>query len=409
MANQRSRVRASLVVCATTVFLFCLSGSPAVAQLATGHGIVTGSAGLGFYTPPKQTPVKRHGAPIWVRNVTGAGALQPAASNTLVLYRSVDASGKPDAVSGIITVPQGKLPKGGWPILTWAHGTTGIADTCAPSREPAAEYVSYAYPAMYAWLRAGYAIVRTDYQGLGTPGVHGYLIGIDEGRSVLDIVRAARRLVPKLSNKVIIGGHSQGGHAALWAAALASSWTPELKIAGTVAFAPVSHIGDVATAVKAATSSALTPFAALILRGADSGDPALQGPSLLTDRGATLYPLTLTQCEPQLEAANEFGGMSPSEMIRSDADLAPLVAYLNANDPETLRIPTPVEILQGGADEKVFPPLTDQLASELQANGASVTYKKYDGVMHRAIVSVGNEDALAFAQMELGRRAMRSR
>src|SRR5947208_1260634 len=84
---------------------------------------------------------------------------------------------------------------------------------------------------------AGYAVVRTDYQGLGTPGIHQYLVGTAEGRSTLDIVRAARKLDSRVSGRTAIAGHSQGGHAALWGAALAPKWTPELNLRGTVAFA----------------------------------------------------------------------------------------------------------------------------------------------------------------------------
>jgi pimeloyl-ACP methyl ester carboxylesterase len=377
-----------------------LAIAPAAAPAKTPKG-PTGSA---FYTPPKHTSAKRHGAPIWARKLTGAAALKPAASNTLVLYRSTDSAGRPDAVSGTITVPKGKAPRGGWPILTWAHGTTGIADSCAPSRSPSDPYTSYVYPDLAKWLKAGYAVVRTDYQGLGTPGVHGYLIGTDEGRSVLDIVRAARKVNRHLSKRVIIGGHSQGGHAALWAAALAKRWTPELKIAGTVAFAPASHLGEQASLITAIkTPSSLTALAALILRGADNAKPSLQVSSLLSDRAAALYPLTLTECLPALAVVNAFSGLAPSEALKDGADTGPLVAYLNANDPETLKIRTPVEILQGTADTTVLPPFTDQLDSALRANGVKVTYKKYEGVQHGPVVAAGDADALAFARKQLRR------
>jgi pimeloyl-ACP methyl ester carboxylesterase len=376
----------------------------AIAPSAAPAKTPTGPAGSAFYTPPKHTSAARHGAPIWARKLTGTAALQPAASNTLVLYRSTDASGKPDAVSGTITVPKGKAPKGGWPILSWAHGTTGIGDSCAPSRSPADPFTSYVYPQLGQWLNAGYAVVRTDYQGLGTPGVHGYLIGKDEGRSVLDIVRAARKVVGHLSNRVIIGGHSQGGHAALWAAALARSWTPELKVAGTVAFAPASHLGEQAPLITTITTpSSLTALAALILRGADSANPALQVSLLLSDKAAALYPLTLTECLPALSVVNAFAGLAPSEALKDGADIGPLVAFLNRNDPETLKIRTPVEILQGTADTTVLAPFTDQLDRALRASGAKVTYKKYPGVNHGAIVAAADADALTFARKELRR------
>ena len=123
--------------------------------------------------------------------------LAKAASTKLVLYTSVTPKGKRVAVSGSVSVPKGKPPKHGWPVISFAHGTTGTADVCAPSRNrkgnPARAYISYIDPELNAWLKAGYAVVRTDYQGLGTPGPHPYLIGKAEGRSVLDIVRAARR------------------------------------------------------------------------------------------------------------------------------------------------------------------------------------------------------------------------
>jgi pimeloyl-ACP methyl ester carboxylesterase len=376
----------------------------AVAPAAAPAKTRTGPAGSAFYSPPKHTSAKRHGAPIWARRLTGAGALKPAASNTLVLYRSTGSDGRPNAVSGTITVPKGRAPKGGWPIFTWAHGTTGIGDGCAPSRNPTDPYTAYVYPDLKRWLKAGYAVVRTDYQGLGTPGVHGYLIGKDEGRSVLDIVRAARRTVRHLSKRVVIGGHSQGGHAALWAAALARRWTPELKVAGTVAFAPASHLGEQASLITAITTpSSLTALAALILRGADSADPSLHVSSLLSDRAAALYPLTLTECLPALAVANGFAGLAPSEALKDGADTAPLVAFLNANDPETLKIRTPVEILQGTADTTVLPLFTDPLVTALKANGAKVTYRTYDGVTHGAIVAAADTDALAFARKRLRR------
>ena len=195
--------------------LLLLAALPA----AAGAKVRKGPSGTAFYTPPSPLPGGAHGSPIWARH--------GAAGSRLLLYRSTGVTGKAVAVSATLSVPKGRAPKGGWPVISWAHGTTGIADACAPSRGRTSD------PALLErWRRAGYAIVRTDYEGLGTPGEHPYLIGRSEGYAVLDAVRAARKLDRRLGRRVAIAGHSQGGHAALWAAALAPRVTPELRVRG---------------------------------------------------------------------------------------------------------------------------------------------------------------------------------
>ena len=217
-----------------------------------------GPAGTAFYTPPSKLPGSKHGDAIWARKLTGTAKLKSAKSHRLLLYRSTGTDGKAIAVSGSVALPKGKKPKKGWPVITYGHGTTGIADACAPSRDskssPAHAYIDYAYPLLNRWLKAGFAVVQTDYQGLGTPGNHEFLNGREEGRAMLDVVRAARKVDGSLGKRYAIAGHSQGGHAALWASSLASSWAPELKLRGTVAFAPASHLGEQADLLRASTA-----------------------------------------------------------------------------------------------------------------------------------------------------------
>src|SRR5437764_4393462 len=264
------------------VVLAAVAAGPAVAKVRTGP------AGNAFYTPPSPLPGKKHGDLIWARKVSGQPALASAGASWRVLYRSTLDDGKSIAVSGLVSVPKGKAPKKGWPVITYDHGTTGIADVCAPSRDstsnPAHLYNSYAYPLLNKWLKAGFAVVRTDYQGLGTPGVHRYLVGVDEGRSTLDVVLAARQLDKRVSNRVAISGHSQGGHAALWGAFLAPKWTPGLKLRATVAFAPASHISELVSLVRTQTNpgGGLSSEASLVVRGLDDADPGLGLPSGFT-------------------------------------------------------------------------------------------------------------------------------
>jgi pimeloyl-ACP methyl ester carboxylesterase len=305
-------------------------------------------------------------------------------------------------------VPRGKAPKRGWPVISWAHGTTGVADVCAPSRNsvtsPAQASISYIYPDLNAWLRAGYAVLQTDYQGLGTPGKHPYLIGAAEGRSVLDIVTAARKLDPKISKRFLIAGHSQGGQSALFAAGEASSWTPKLRLRGTVAFAPASHILEQVPLLSALTSpSPLTALATLIVDGASTQSSAIDVNRLLSDEVLAFYPLLESQCLQRLAQSDELGGIPPSRLVRSGADLAPINPVLAGMNP-AVRTAAPIQIQQGDADTTVFKIFTDQLNEELVAAGNQVIYRTYPGVGHGPVVTVGEPDALAFFQQVLPAR-----
>jgi predicted esterase len=388
--------RRLLPLLASAVLVAALPAAPALAKVPKGP------SGVKFYTPPKHLPGHKHGDVIRARPLHGAAALKSAKSNELVLYRSVGSTGKPIAVSGTIAIPRGKAPKGGWPVISYAHATTGIADVCAPSRDsassPAHANISYVYPLLNRYLKAGFAVVDTDYQGLGTPGTHEFLVGQEEGRSVLDMVRAAREMNHGLSKNLLLAGHSQGGQAALFAASLAHKWTPELKLHGTVAFAPVSHLDTQAGFVRSITTqSSLTGLVAIIARGIYAAKPSLAVPSLLGTDAAARFGQTLTRCLDGLRANDSYGPIPPSQFFRSDADINPLLAALKStDDPEHLTVKTPIRVEQGTADTTVFPFTTDALVTEYQGRHNPVSYKKYNGVSHGGIVISAASDSLKF-------------
>jgi pimeloyl-ACP methyl ester carboxylesterase len=375
--------------------ILILATAPVLAAAPANAAVKQGPAGDAFYTPPATLPGGAHGTPVWQRKLTGEPVLKSAKSNTLLLYRSQAVNGDTVAVSGDVAIPKGKAPKGGWPVITWAHGTVGIADVCAPSR--AGTQANYDSPLLNRWLKAGYAVVRTDYEGLGTPGPHPYLIGVSEGRSTLDMVRAARKLNLDIGKQVVIAGHSQGGQAALFAASLAKKWTPELTLQGTVAFAPVSHLGEQGKLLSALTSpSGLSALVAMIVRGIDIGNPSLNVQGLLSDQAKALYPQLDEKCLGDLGKPDSFGAVAPANLFRPDADVNPVIAALGSDDdPEQLKIAGPVLIEQGTADTTVFPNFTADLNTELKANGVKVTYKTYDGVDHGGAVTAKAPSSVA--------------
>jgi predicted esterase len=390
------RLRGALAAAAfglAVLLLLAGSGQRAEGKPKKPSAVAKGPKGVAFYEPPKPLPEK-HGALIWARKASGLAPLADARYTKLVLYSSRTPQGKRTAVSGTVSVPRGKPPKGGWPVISWAHGTTGVADVCAPSRNSA--FSSYLYSVFNEWLRAGYAIAQTDYQGLGTPGKHPYLIGKAEGRSVLDIVKAARRLDPDLSRRFLISGHSQGGHAALFAAGEARSWTPRLRLRGTASFAPGSHILEQVPLLSVFTSpNPLTGLGTIIVYGASTQSSAIDVNQLLSDEVLALYPLLQTQCIGELIGPSSLGGIPPSQLQRPGADLSPLNPVLAAMNP-LVKSAAPILIAQGADDSTVFPIFTDQLNTELVNAGNQVTYSKYTGVGHGDIVSAAAPETLAF-------------
>ena len=192
-----------------------------------------------FYTAPAPLPEGPLGT--IVRSEVVEGYID-GATTYRVLYTSTGYDGNRTAVSGLIFVPNGPAPAGGRKVLAYTHGTVGVASRCAPSLRPADE-APVSVEGAKAFLDAGYVIAATDYQGMGPPGPHPYLVGTSEGMNALDSVRAARNLPEAgAGSDFAVWGHSQGGHASLFTGHLAASYAPELNLVGVAAGAPVPDL-----------------------------------------------------------------------------------------------------------------------------------------------------------------------
>lgn len=256
---------------------------------------------------------------------------------------------------------------------------------------------------MGAWLRRGYAIVQTDYEGLGTPGTHPYLIGHSEARSVLDIVRAARKLDPRIGRRLVIAGHSQGGQAALFAAADAPRWTPELRLRGVIAYAPASQL---ALEVRVATQSLTTPsplsgIGALLVVSAARSSSAVRLDDLLAPAARRLVPQVDRLCLDDLGSARSWGALAPSQILRPGADTRAIYRVLGAMNP-ALAIRVPVLLIQGEADDTVLPALSDMLVGQLRAKGDRVEYRRLPGVTHQGAPRAGQPVAMPWLAARLG-------
>ncbi|WP_158608001.1 alpha/beta hydrolase family protein [Nocardia panacis] len=393
-------------------------GYPVVAALVA-LTLAAGTASAdSFYTAQANRIAGEHGSIIRSQSLDGDPAL-PGARNYLVLYRSVDLQGRTVAVSGTLAVPEGSPPQGGWPLISFAHGTTGVADACAPSRDTGPDYPSHDYTSgvrrtQARWIAAGYAVAQTDYQGLGTGGPHGYLIGETEQRAVADMALAARRIDANIGDRWIAMGHSQGGQAALFTDARAQQWAPELRLLGAVALAPASHQGlalqagqlGAATgssgAIAALTGGGATPFIPLIVRGAQTAAP-IDPARFLTPRAQELLPLANTYCIGDLRDADKWGGLPGGEVFAPTADMSAFLDVLAQNDPSGLTFPQPVLVLQGRADTTIPAVATDAMVAQQRAAGQPVDYRTYQGVDHRGVLDASFADTLAWVNARFGR------
>ena len=371
----------------------------ATALLLPGASLAQASAlkaplGDAFYTATaKQIKAGKPGSVIWSREVkktaNGRVALPSASKTILVLYRSLDPKGNPIAVSGTIDLPKGKEPKGGFKSISWAHGTTGAADICAPSRNaagnPADGYIAYATASYDGWLKDGHPVLRTDYEGLGTQGPHRYLVGASEGRGVVDIVLAARELYPALSKDYLIGGHSQGGHGGLFAGSLAPKLAPKLNLKGVFVYAPASHLWEQGQAIGSlgAGFEGLSGVAIMIMYSA-AREAGVEPSTLVTAEIAAKLGLIEEACSAQL--AQALGTVQPKDLLKPGVTTASIDAALKAMNPN-VKIKAPVLILQGLGDSTVFPVFTDLLVNELKTSGGKVTYNTFAGLSHSGVVT----------------------
>lgn len=200
---------------------------------------VLGPAGSAFYTAPNPIPAGNNGDLISYRPTTVTlGTNAPALSAWNVMYRSTDARNAADVVTGTVLVPTTPWTgTGARPVISYAVGTHGLAQRCAPSQQMAAG-TDYENANIVAALKAGYAVLVSDYQGYTTGATPTYLAGASQGHAVLDIVRAAAQIPGAgltLSNPVGIWGYSQGGQSSAWAAQLKPTYAPELNVKGVAA------------------------------------------------------------------------------------------------------------------------------------------------------------------------------
>jgi pimeloyl-ACP methyl ester carboxylesterase len=341
-----------------------------------------------FYAVPQPLPAQP-GALIKSEEVPVAGL---HGTMHRVMYVSRSQRGEPVAVTGLVAVPD-EPPPGGYRIVSWAHGTNGMTDECAPSLEPQSNI-----PIANALLDQGWMVTATDYQGEGTPGLHPYIAGEPAAHDTIDIVRAARALAGASgTTDYVVWGHSQGGHTAMHALRVADAYAPELDLRGVVAGAPPSQFEFVYNYLKGSPFKHYLLMAAGGLNAAYGDEAPLE--EVLTPYGMSFLPVLEDGCAGYI--AEELANIDVDRAVKADPFTVPSwKTVLQANDPQgfTAASPIPLLMIQGGNDEQIPVGSTQLLAEHLCSLDQDLTRWIYPGQSHAGVIGPSAADMIEWIE-----------
>ncbi|MCC2321429.1 lipase family protein [Cellulomonas xiejunii] len=358
-----------------------------LALVAVGIGIDRGTHQPDdFYAAPADVPDEPGRL---LRSEPFASTEVPAdATAWRILYTTTREDGTPTVASGLVVAPRAATGADARPadVVAWAHGTTGVTPGCAPSVLPD----GLAAGAMFVLddvLAQGWALVATDYAGLGTDGPHAYLVGRAAAYDVLDAVRAAHELDDvALSDRNVAWGHSQGGGAALWTGIVGPQYAPDVELLGVAALAPASNPSALLAHLPEVSVGAL--FAAYLAQGYATTYPDVRldevvrpgarvivqemAQRCLAERGVVVSALTaLLLDQPVWEHADPYTGAF-GERLDQNVPSGP--------------IPAPLLVAQGTADSIVVASSQDEYVDERCSAGYAVDHRSYAGLDHVALV-----------------------
>lgn len=373
--------------------------------LALAAAALMGAGPLAASAPAASAAPGTVGSVVSIGPLTRVATPPGAADAERIVYWTTDAPGKPALSSGAIYLPHGTAPRGGWPVIAWAHGTTGLTDACAYSIAGPVE-VDRDWAYLDSWLRQGYAIVATDYAGPGVGKLLPYLNGVVEAHNVVDSVKAATRAhAGALSHNWVVVGQSQGGGAAITTARYATEFGgSDLHYLGAVGTGVPAHLEDVVIALAphvppVRLPAKTTAYMLYLLSGLRTSYPDLDIDSYLTDQGRRWVDHAERLCYPAL--ADE---LAAHPIVLGDLLAKPLADLPDAHRLLTgyLGIPVsgydrPLFIGQGLTDTDVLVPGTLATVAQMRANQQPLTFHAYP-TDHNGTVNASLADSTPFVR-----------
>jgi pimeloyl-ACP methyl ester carboxylesterase len=351
-----------------------------------------------FYAPPADLSASKPGQLLRKEPFTGY-SLPKGATAVRILYHSLDATGKDVATSGVVLIPAGTPPPRGWPVIAWAHGTSGVARLCAPS---VMKDVYYGDEGLMPMVAAGFAVVATDYHGLGTPGPHQYVNKTAQSRDVVYSIPAARSAVSTLGAKWVVDGHSQGGLAA-WGVAEAEhdlkdgDYLGAVSVAGEVDF--FAHLND---------TPGVGFYLAFMAAGISARYPEFKPADLLSD-GMMAHYADVTTKGCFFYGYATYADVPVGTLLRPNWHDSPWVhQFFEANAVANAPIGGPLFVIAGEADQTVPLGAVRGAVKKMCAMKQLVTFRSYPGLDHDPTMEKSTPAQLEWIRERFAGKAARS-
>jgi len=298
-----------------------------------------------------------------------------------ILYHSRTANGEDVAVSAVVLIPDGKPPAGGWPVIAWAHEFRGAARRCAPSLMKNLG----AGPILAMYANLGYAVVATDYSGLGA----------DSGKMVLDMqpnaldviysVAAARTAVKEIGPKWIAVGPFQGGMAAV---AVAESEVRDPNYLGSVA---TSGVADAQEAYQRFARGSSNRMLLVLASTVKAIYPEFQVSDMLKDTALPAYQSVAQTCGGETEPEFTNGMLKPGwESNRFVKE------FFSRNTPGQKPAHGPLLVISGEADPAISAGMTGKTVARMCKQGSRILFLKYPDLDASGVMGASVADQISW-------------
>lgn len=383
-----------LTLAAAVTALLLLAASPAFAQLQTpGTSKRRPLPVTKFYDTPHPLPAGKPGDLIRSEPFDEY-ELPLSVSAVRILYHSRSATGQDVAASGVVLFPYNKKPPaGGWPIIAWAHGATGVARPCAPSLMRNLGHG----PFLSMYVNLGYAVVASDYTGLGTDSRNAFLDGPFNAADILASLPAARAAVPQLGWKWIVMGEAEGSLAAV-AVAEKEDEIRDPGYLGSIAISGVAGLREIYGPAGLGSSSFML---ASLAYGIKTVYPQFQPTDMLTEKAMALYHRVEQICW-DAETSPE---LSPAETVKPAWDVNPFVRqYFVRNSLAQTRAYGPLMIITGDADPAIPAATTAQAVARMCHQGDQIQWQRYPSLDPGRVIGDSVRDQISWIEARFAGR-----